>query len=338
MTESLGKRIVANRKRLGLTQDQLAEKLGVTAQAVSKWENDQSCPDITMLPKLCDLFGISTDQLLGREPEQPAREAEVVEDPKGRWNHFNGMHNVQVSREKTSLWAAVLVIAVGALYLLDAVLDWEIGFWTVLWTTSLTVYGLKGLWPRFRFFRLGCIVVGLYSLVSRIVVLPFELGNQVIVAAAILLFGLSLLADGIRTRKNPPFSVTYTTPDGTRQQGKKVSSYNQKAEGFTYDGSFGGNTQRVSLELLREGSVDTSFGDFTVDLSGVEQLAENARLDLCCSFGELRVLVPRRFRVHPDSDTCFASFKVEGEPAPDAVQMLLVDADVSFGEITVCYI
>ena len=42
MEETLGKRIVANRKCLGLTQDQLAEKLGVTAQAVSKWENEFS--------------------------------------------------------------------------------------------------------------------------------------------------------------------------------------------------------------------------------------------------------------------------------------------------------
>ena len=42
MEETLGKRIVANRKRLGITQDRLAEQLGVTAQAVSKWENEVS--------------------------------------------------------------------------------------------------------------------------------------------------------------------------------------------------------------------------------------------------------------------------------------------------------
>ena len=64
MEETLGKRIVSNRKRLGITQDRMAEQLGVTAQAVSKWENDQSCPDIAMLPKLADIFGISVDALL----------------------------------------------------------------------------------------------------------------------------------------------------------------------------------------------------------------------------------------------------------------------------------
>ena len=64
MEQTLGKRIVHHRKRLGLTQDQLAEKLGVTAQAVSKWENDQSCPDIATLPKLAQIFGITVDELL----------------------------------------------------------------------------------------------------------------------------------------------------------------------------------------------------------------------------------------------------------------------------------
>ena len=57
MEQTLGKRIMHHRKRMGLTQDQLAEKCGVTAQAVSKWENDQSCPDINMLPRLAELFG-----------------------------------------------------------------------------------------------------------------------------------------------------------------------------------------------------------------------------------------------------------------------------------------
>ena len=65
MEETLGKRIVFHRKRLALTQDALAELMGVTAQAVSKWENDQSCPDIGALPKLAEIFGVSVDLLLG---------------------------------------------------------------------------------------------------------------------------------------------------------------------------------------------------------------------------------------------------------------------------------
>ena len=63
MEETLGKRISGHRKRLGLTQDQLADKLGVTAQAVSKWENDISCPDIMLLPLLAQILGVTLDDL-----------------------------------------------------------------------------------------------------------------------------------------------------------------------------------------------------------------------------------------------------------------------------------
>ncbi len=61
--------ITANRKKLGLTQEALAQSLGVTNQAVSKWESGQSCPDIALLPSLADIFGITIDQLFGREPK-----------------------------------------------------------------------------------------------------------------------------------------------------------------------------------------------------------------------------------------------------------------------------
>jgi len=79
MEQTLGNRISENRKRLGLTQDALAEKLGVTAQAVSKWENDQSCPDISTLPRLARILGVSTDTLLGMESPQPPVSEESFE-------------------------------------------------------------------------------------------------------------------------------------------------------------------------------------------------------------------------------------------------------------------
>lgn len=64
MNESIGNRISKYRKEKGLTQEELAVKLGVSSQAVSKWENDASCPDISLLPQLCRTLGISTDELL----------------------------------------------------------------------------------------------------------------------------------------------------------------------------------------------------------------------------------------------------------------------------------
>lgn len=58
------------RKRQGLTQEELARKLGVTNQAVSKWESAQCCPDIHLLPLLADAFAISIDELFGRPCEK----------------------------------------------------------------------------------------------------------------------------------------------------------------------------------------------------------------------------------------------------------------------------
>ena len=73
MNTTLGKRIAALRREKGLKQDELAEKLGVSAQAVSKWENDQTCPDISLLPSLAKTLGVSVDELLsGKQENAPA--------------------------------------------------------------------------------------------------------------------------------------------------------------------------------------------------------------------------------------------------------------------------
>ncbi|MBU5420788.1 helix-turn-helix domain-containing protein [Acetanaerobacterium sp. MSJ-12] len=60
----IGRQIAENRRAKGLTQEQLAEEFGVSPQAVSKWENGASCPDILILPQLADFFGITVDELL----------------------------------------------------------------------------------------------------------------------------------------------------------------------------------------------------------------------------------------------------------------------------------
>lgn len=64
---TFGSRIANYRKNMGITQDALAQQLEVTNQAVSKWESDQCCPDIQLLPKLADIFGVTIDELFGRE-------------------------------------------------------------------------------------------------------------------------------------------------------------------------------------------------------------------------------------------------------------------------------
>lgn len=64
MEETLGKRIGGMRRKRGMTQEYLAGALGVSPQAVSKWENDQNAPDVGMLVKLADVLEVTTDYLL----------------------------------------------------------------------------------------------------------------------------------------------------------------------------------------------------------------------------------------------------------------------------------
>ena len=63
-TDTLGKRIMALRKAAGMTQEQVAERLGVSPQAVSKWESGAADPSTSNLLALAKLFGVSAEELL----------------------------------------------------------------------------------------------------------------------------------------------------------------------------------------------------------------------------------------------------------------------------------
>ena len=67
MRETFGERLSRFRKQRGFTQEELGEKFGISGQAVSKWENDASMPDISILPELSDVLGVSLNELLGKE-------------------------------------------------------------------------------------------------------------------------------------------------------------------------------------------------------------------------------------------------------------------------------
>ncbi|MCC8169287.1 MAG: helix-turn-helix domain-containing protein, partial [Oscillospiraceae bacterium] len=66
---NIGKQIKSLRLQRSITQEQLAQKLNVTSQAVCKWENGNSMPDITLLPEISALFGVTIDELFGLNEE-----------------------------------------------------------------------------------------------------------------------------------------------------------------------------------------------------------------------------------------------------------------------------
>ena len=66
---SFGSMISSLRREKGLTQSELAEKMGVTDKAVSKWERDLSCPDVSSLPRLAEILEVSIDELMQTKPK-----------------------------------------------------------------------------------------------------------------------------------------------------------------------------------------------------------------------------------------------------------------------------
>lgn len=72
MENTLGKRIAQLRREKGLKQDDLAQMLDISPQAVSKWENNLTCPDISLLPKLAQILGVTVDELLSGKAEPVA--------------------------------------------------------------------------------------------------------------------------------------------------------------------------------------------------------------------------------------------------------------------------
>ena len=64
---TFGEKLNLLRKKAGFTQEEVAQHLGISPQAVSKWENDLSCPDIMLLPEIAKLYGQSVDELLSTE-------------------------------------------------------------------------------------------------------------------------------------------------------------------------------------------------------------------------------------------------------------------------------
>ena len=69
VNHSIGANIKAARKKIGMTQEELASQLGVTAQAVSRWESETGMPDISMVVPIARTLSVSTDTLFGLAQE-----------------------------------------------------------------------------------------------------------------------------------------------------------------------------------------------------------------------------------------------------------------------------
>ena len=122
----LADKIIALRKKNGWSQEELAEKLNVTRQSVSKWEGAQSVPDLDRVLQMSQIFGVSTDYLLKEELEEE-QYAESTESNDGTMAHRVTMEEANTflkmkenAAPKIALGVSLCILAPVTLFLLDA--------------------------------------------------------------------------------------------------------------------------------------------------------------------------------------------------------------------------
>lgn len=335
MEETLGKRIAAWRRRVGMTQDQLAERLGVTAQAVSKWENDQSCPDIATLPRLAEIFSVTTDQLLGVPQKEEVHTGEVVTE-KDEDKH--SLFEIDLSgSKKDALGLGIWVLLSGALLLLNNHFNQNGGIWESLMIAGLLTIGFMGIRRHF-FISLACILFGTYEGLNNFYVLP-DIGTMGIWAVFLMALGLSILVDALRKPKKRKIRITRDgNPITLNGTGFVEGNMELGEESFVCASNFNEKTYRVELPRVKNGSAQTSFSEMKLDLTGVQEFAPGCEIFLSCSFGDMEVTVPRNCKVNIQDKVSFGTVECKGKPDSDAPYSLTADCKVSFGEVTIVYV
>lgn len=120
----LGKKLFELRKSKNLSQEDVADKLNVTRQTVSKWETNQSTPDFDKIVPLCDLYGISTDDLL-KDKVKKEKEKDELESKKNIYENMTKNQINQKSAEIVSSSILIFVIAIAFAGIGVAVLKWN---------------------------------------------------------------------------------------------------------------------------------------------------------------------------------------------------------------------
>ena len=105
MTLKIGEKIKELRKAQDVTQEKLADYLNISYQAVSKWENGLALPDITLLPKLANFFGVSTDELLDLNASENEVELKKYEEQYQELNRKGKvLEKIELSRKVLDLY------------------------------------------------------------------------------------------------------------------------------------------------------------------------------------------------------------------------------------------
>lgn len=109
--KTIGQFIAVLRKANGMTQQELADKLNVSNKAVSRWERDESAPDITLIPALAEVLGVTCDELLKGERITYTQQSEKKEVKVEK--QVRALIMRQVSKYRTIMWIALALVGIG---------------------------------------------------------------------------------------------------------------------------------------------------------------------------------------------------------------------------------
>ena len=136
---TFGERLLAYRNAVNLSQEKLAEKVGVTRQTVSKWETNQSVPDFDKILPLCEVLGITTEELIKGEKENKNEQLEEIkqENEKAQKEYMQKRNKKKATVLSISIF--LYCIATFALPYMTEVLRYEDAHAVMIWATLCTI-------------------------------------------------------------------------------------------------------------------------------------------------------------------------------------------------------
>ena len=115
----IGKKIRELRKQRGITQEQLAESIGISFQAVSKWENNIALPDITLVPVLASYFGVSMDELFDFNLKKIEHAVRIITEKAYQYRESNPAESRRILEEGLKKYPENDILLNNLLYVLD---------------------------------------------------------------------------------------------------------------------------------------------------------------------------------------------------------------------------
>ena len=165
--EKIGKFIAENRKKKKITQSELAEQLGVTDRAVSNWENGKNMPDLSLFKPLCDILGITINELMSGEKISDKEYSEKLEENFINTIDYIDKKNIKNDSKKNIIFLIVGILGIALSQFISD--NNELQNYLTVICMILTVYSIKQLCIRYRIARrIIAIVLGVICIVALI--------------------------------------------------------------------------------------------------------------------------------------------------------------------------